>query len=70
MFTTVVAMLLLGSAQPDAVAEKPEVEAQPQVEERTESAKICRYIREDMNSRRKKKVCLTKEQWQDANQGN
>lgn len=39
--------------------------AQPKDEE-----KICRYVRMDMSSRRKERVCLTKEGWVEFNQGN
>lgn len=70
MLSTVVAMMLLASPQQEDAAKQPDTDAPAQTEERVEDAKICRYIREGMNSRRKKKVCLTKEQWQDANQGN
>lgn len=70
MLSTVVAMMLLASPQQEDAAKQPDTDASAQTEERAEDAKICRYIREGMNSRRKKKVCLTKEQWQDANQGN
>ena len=41
-----------------------------QATEKTDNKKICRYIRMDISSRRKERVCLTKEGWQEFNQGN
>ncbi|MEP5939079.1 MAG: hypothetical protein ABJ239_12190 [Erythrobacter sp.] len=35
----------------------------------TEEKRICRRISMDMSSRRKEKVCLTKDGWRDFNQG-
>jgi hypothetical protein len=43
-------------------AEKAEAE-----EEAAEPARICRYVRLDMSSRRKTKVCRTTEQWRELN---
>ena len=70
MLSSVVALLLLASPQAAEADDKDNADTPVQAEDRAEDAKICRYIREGMNSRRKKKVCLTKEQWQEANQGN
>ena len=45
-----------------APAEKADVE-----DDATEPARICRYVRLDMSSRRKTKVCRTTEQWRELN---
>ena len=44
--------------------------AAPETAKVEEVEKICRYVRMDMSSRRKERVCLTKEGWVKFNQGN
>lgn len=69
MLSTVVALMLFGfepaTTPPEQPADKP---ADAAKEEKAEKV-ICRYIRKDMSSRRKDKVCLTAEQWKEQNQG-
>ena len=67
--------LALAALSMPAVASEPEEkkdEKKPEAQQPAEAKdeKICRYIRMDMSSRRKEKVCLTKEGWTDFNQGN
>ena len=71
----VLPLLALATLSAPAMATEPEeqkdekkAEAQKPAEAKDE--KICRYIRMDMSSRRKEKVCLTKEGWTEFNQGN
>lgn len=54
--------------EPEEKKDEKKAEAQQPAEAKDE--KICRYIRMDMSSRRKEKVCLTKEGWTEFNQGN
>lgn len=56
------------ASEPEEKKDEKKTEAQKPAEAKDE--KICRYIRMDMSSRRKEKVCLTKEGWTDFNQGN
>lgn len=72
---TLPALALAALAVP-AIATEPQdkgsdkkAEAQPEAAPAKEE-RICRYIRMDASSRRKEKVCLTKEGWVDFNQGN
>ncbi len=59
---------------PQTDAQKAEVAAnENKAEDETETKKdkrICRHIRADASSRRKTKVCMTSDQWREANQGN
>lgn len=69
MFSTVVALFLVAlepaESPPEKPAEQPARTAQPEQADE----KICRYIRKDVSSRRKDKVCLTADQWREQNQG-
>ncbi|QZD96461.1 hypothetical protein K3136_02015 [Qipengyuania gelatinilytica] len=56
------------ASEPEEKKDEKKTEAQQPAE--VKDKKICRYIRMDMSSRRKEKVCLTKEGWTDFNQGN
>ena len=69
-------VLALAAFSVPAIATEPQdkdsakkAEAQPEAAPAKDD-KICRYIRMDASSRRKEKVCLTKEGWVDFNQGN
>ncbi len=51
-----------------APAEAPagdKVDAAGAAETKTEDGRICRYIKLDMSSRRKSKICRTTEEWRD-----
>ena len=50
---------------------EPPVQAAPEVAapKAQEEKRICRRIRADASSRRKTKVCMTADQWREANQG-
>ena len=68
--------LALAALAVPAIATEPQdkegdkkAEAQPEAAP-AKDEKICRYIRMDASSRRKEKVCLTKEGWIEFNQGN
>jgi len=76
---TPLALLITSSAALSAEPERPAdnvepAERAPEAGEEDDDAaveaeekRICRYIRTDMNSRRKEKVCLTKEGWRELN---
>ncbi|WP_034920931.1 hypothetical protein [Erythrobacter sp. SD-21] len=68
-------LLALATLSAPALATEPEdkkdekkTDSQQPADAKNE--KICRYIRMDMSSRRKERVCLTKEGWTEFNQGN
>ncbi|MBX7515127.1 hypothetical protein K3179_11290 [Qipengyuania sp. GH38] len=42
----------------------------PKPEAKEEAEKVCKYIRADMSSRRKQKVCMTEAEWIEFNRGN
>lgn len=58
------AALLLSA--PVLAGEPDKAEAE-KVEEAKEEKKVCRRITEGMGSRRKVKVCLTRDEWKDFN---
>jgi len=70
MFSTLLALALALTPQTEAQTSEREAEKPAQTEERAKPEKVCRYIRGTMGSRRKEKVCLTKEEWREFNQGN
>lgn len=70
MLPSIFALLLLATPQPAEPAQPADDAAQQPAAEQAETKKICRYIRGGMGSRRKEKVCLTKEEWRAFNQGN
>ena len=70
MFAALVALMLVTTPQSTEDQEQPEPKNSERTEEQAQPKKICRYIRMEMGSRRKEKVCLTKEEWVDFNQGN
>ena len=39
-------------------------------EAKKDAEKVCKYIRADMSSRRKQKVCMTEAEWIEFNRGN
>ena len=62
--------LLAASVSADLSASEPPKAEQPKQEEADttqEPKKICRQIAMQMNSRRKERVCMTKEEWRDFN---
>ena len=68
--------LALAAIAVPAIATEPQdkesdkkAEAQPE-EAPAKEEKICRRIRTDISSRRKEKVCMTREEWVDFNNGN
>ena len=67
-------MLALFAFATPAMASEPEPrkEDQPEAEQPTDEQpkKICRYVQMELGSRRKEKVCLTKEEWRRFNEGN
>ena len=54
--------------EPDAQKKDEAVQQQKPAEEKNEE--VCKYIRADMSSRRKQKVCMTQDQWVEFNSGN
>ena len=38
--------------------------------EKAENEKICKYVRTDASSRRKTRICRTRQEWIDINRGN
>ncbi|WP_245228503.1 hypothetical protein [Pontixanthobacter sp. CEM42] len=67
------ALILLAVSVSTPVAAGDPQPAAPQAEERKEEAKkekkICRRIT-SMGSRRSERVCMTREQWEEYNNGN
>lgn len=57
--------------KPAEKATKVPAQSAPEVAapEAKEEKRICRRIRTDASSRRKSKVCMTADQWREANQG-
>ncbi|NNC59050.1 MAG: hypothetical protein HKO05_03555 [Erythrobacter sp.] len=70
MLASLFALLLVVNPQGAEHASGQERPASERVQEQTEQKQICRYIRGGMGSRRKEKVCMTKDQWREFNQGN
>lgn len=54
-------------ARDDSSSETGDDNAQAAPEAKPEDERICRYVRLDMSSRRKTKVCRTVEQWRELN---
>ena len=50
-----------------ALADDPEAEKEEKVEQAKEEKKICKRITEGLGSRRKVKVCRTREEWKAFN---
>lgn len=69
MLSTVLALSLVSYEPAQAPAEQSTGSPAEAAEPAPAEQKICRYIRKDMSSRRKDKVCLTAEEWQRQNQG-
>ena len=71
MFSTLLALALVAQAEPAPAetTEKPEA-AEQEVTEQAEDKRICRRITAGMGSRRKEKVCMTREEWREFNRGN
>ena len=56
------------------LSQNPGKQSEPRSEEASEEeaeqpAKICRSIRTDPSSRRKQRVCMTRDQWREFNRG-
>lgn len=68
MLSTVLALALLAGSEANDPATQQE-EAQQAAPEAKEEKRICRRISEQMNSRRKTKVCMTKQEWREFNRG-
>ena len=56
------------AAEPEE--KKKEEAPKAEQEKKAKDEKICRYIRMDMSSRRKEKICRTRQGWIDFNRGN
>lgn len=67
MFSIIFALALAASPPAEGEAQAHD---QHSAGETTQDKRICRSIRIDMGSRRKERVCLTKEQWREFNRGN
>jgi hypothetical protein len=52
---------------PEETAEPEDTTADKTPETATEDKRICRYVKLDMSSRRKTKVCRTVEEWREIN---
>lgn len=61
--------MALGLCSFSAAAAEPDQEKSAETRKTEKSKKICKNIEEGMSSRRKKRICLTKEEWVDFNQG-
>ena len=70
MLASLFALLLVANPQGSDKAASQERSATDRTQEQAEQKPICRYIRGEMGSRRKEKVCMTKDQWREFNQGN
>jgi len=69
MFSPLIALALLAQAEPaQPAAEEPQTEQTE--EQQTEEKRICRRINTGMGSRKKERVCMTREQWREFNRGN
>ncbi len=62
--TLFAAPALAGEADPNAKGAEKTEEAG-----KAEPEKVCKFIRADVSSRRKERICLTPEQWVEANRG-
>nr|WP_137678510.1 hypothetical protein [Parerythrobacter lutipelagi] len=54
---------------PAALAGEPKENDQTSDAKAEKSEKICKYVVDGMGSRRKKRVCLTTQEWIDFNRG-
>ena len=71
MFSTFMALALVAQAEPAQPAPEAEEQKTEQAEERTaEDKRICRRISTGMGSRKKERVCMTREEWREFNRGN
>jgi len=69
LFTVAASIAAISSAPATSTSPNPEKSEQVEKEETREEKKICRRI-QSMGSRRTERVCMTKEQWREFNQGN
>jgi len=69
LFTVAASIAVISSAPATSTSPNPEKSEQVEKEETREEKKICRRI-QSMGSRRTERVCMTKEQWREFNQGN
>lgn len=71
MFSTIMALALVAQAEP--VQPAPEAE-EPKIEQakegKAEDKRICRRINTGMGSRKKERVCMTRDEWREFNRGN
>ncbi|WP_369025319.1 hypothetical protein [Qipengyuania sp. RANM35] len=74
MRTAVIACCFAFLSSPLVAQEANEVRKEEKAETQDATTKkddeICKFIRTDMNSRRKQKVCMTSEEWVRFNRGN
>ena len=70
LFTATLLLSAIGaSPSADATPEAPTEAATEEKEGAKESRKICRRVTDGMGSRRKVRLCMTKEEWRDFNRG-
>ncbi|RGP40719.1 hypothetical protein BPTFM16_01007 [Altererythrobacter insulae] len=74
MLSTLMALALVAQGEPAQPTEKADETAEKaveeKVEEKSEDKRICRSIRLDTSSRKKERICLTREGWREFNRGN
>ena len=69
LFSVAASIAVISSAPATSTGPNPEISDKVEKEETREEKKICRRIN-SMGSRRTERVCLTKEQWREFNNGN
>ena len=57
-------------AEPDEPSEAPPATEEAEIEEKVEEKEICKRIATQAGSRRKTKVCKTREEWKAYNEAN
>ena len=71
MFSTLLVFAIVAQAEPTRTAPEAEEPKTEQVqEEKAEDKRICRRINTGMGSRRKERVCMTRDEWREFNRGN
>lgn len=71
MFSTLLALAFVAQAEPVQPAPKEEEQkVEKKKEEKVEDKRICRRITAGIGSRKKERVCMTRAQWREFNQGN
>ena len=69
LFSVAASIAVMSSAPSTASNPKPEDSEKVEKQEAREEKKICRRI-QSMGSRRSERVCMTKKQWREFNNGN